>query len=331
MDAEAILRGDRRSLARAVTLLESTRPEDQKRAEDLLESILPHSGGSVRIGVSGAPGAGKSTFIESFGMRLIEQGRRVAVLAVDPSSSITGGSILGDKTRMSRLSGDSNAFVRPSPSQGSLGGVNPRTREVIWLVEAAGFDRILLETVGVGQSEVDAASMTDIYLLLQLPNAGDELQGIKKGILELADLIFVNKSDMDLASAQKTRAELKSALHLQRPHTPGWEIPVLTGSAVTGAGLDDLLESIDHFRVHQGFPLTEQRPPAKSAFAERRSNQMREWLHDRIRGRLMDEFYSSQSVSQLLPVLEKEVTSGRMTVLRAVEKLFDDHKQQGPV
>ena len=195
MDAEAILRGDRRSLARAVTLLESTRPEDQKRAEDLLETILPHSGGSIRIGVSGAPGAGKSTFIESFGMRLIEQGRRVAVLAVDPSSSITGGSILGDKTRMSRLSGDNNAFVRPSPSQGSLGGVNPRTREVIWLVEAAGFDRILLETVGVGQSEVDAASMTDLYMLLQLPNAGDELQGIKKGILELADLIFVTRVD----------------------------------------------------------------------------------------------------------------------------------------
>jgi LAO/AO transport system kinase len=323
MDPEAILRGDRRSLARAITLLESTRPEDQKQAEDLLEAILPHSGASVRIGISGAPGAGKSTFIETMGMRFIEQGRRVAVLAVDPSSSITGGSILGDKTRMSRLSGDSNAFVRPSPSQGSLGGVNPRTREVIWLVEAAGFDRILLETVGVGQSEVDAASMTDVYLLLQLPNAGDELQGIKKGILELADLIFVNKADLDRTWAEKTRAELKSALHLQRPHTPGWEVPVLTGSAMSGAGLTELLDSIDQFRTHQGFPLSEHRPPQTSPFAERRSEQMREWLHDRIRGRLMDRFYADRNVSQMLPALEQEVTSGRMTVLRAVEKLFD--------
>ncbi len=228
---------------------------------------------------------------------------------------------------MSRLSGDNNAFVRPSPSQGSLGGVNPRTREVIWLVEAAGFDRILLETVGVGQSEVDAASMTDLYMLLQLPNAGDELQGIKKGILELADLIFVNKADMDRSSAEKTQAELKSALHLQRPHTPGWEVPVLTGSAMTGAGLDELLVAIDRFRVHQGFPLTEQRPPLTSALAERRSHQMSEWLHDRIRGRLIDEFYTNQSISAMLPLLEKEVTSGRMTVLRAVEKLFDDYKQ----
>lgn len=321
---QAIVRGDRRSLARAITLLESTRPEDQKQAEDLLETILPRSGGSLRIGVSGAPGAGKSTFIETFGMRLIEQGHRVAVLAVDPSSSITGGSILGDKTRMARLASHPDAFVRPSPSQGSLGGVNPRTREVIWLVEAAGFDTILLETVGVGQSEVDAASMTDLYLLLQLPNAGDELQGIKKGILELADLIFVNKADLDRAWAEKARAELKSALHLQRPHTAGWEVPVLTGSAMSGDGLAELLETIDRFRTHQGFPPGEKRPPPGSALANRRSEQMREWLHDRIRGRLVDDFYSNKRVASALPLLEKEVTSGRMTVLRAVEKLFDE-------
>lgn len=321
---QAILRGDRRSLARAITLLESTRPEDQKQAEDLLETILPHSGGSLRIGVSGAPGAGKSTFIETFGMRLIEQGHRVAVLAVDPSSSITGGSILGDKTRMARLASHPDAFVRPSPSQGSLGGVNPRTREVMWLVEAAGFDSILLETVGVGQSEVDAASMTDLYLLLQLPNAGDELQGIKKGILELADLIFVNKADLDRAWAEKARAELKSALHLQRPHTPGWEVPVLTGSAMSGEGLAEILEAIDRFRTHQGFPPGQRRPAEGSALANRRSAQMQEWLHDRIRGRLIDDFYANKKVASALPSLEKEVTSGRMTVLRAVEKLFDE-------
>lgn len=331
MDIEAILRGDRRALARAITLLESSRIEDQRAAEDLLEKILPHSGKSIRIGVSGSPGAGKSTFIESAGMRLIESGRRVAVLAVDPSSSITGGSILGDKTRMSRLSGHESAFIRPSPSQGSLGGVNPRTREVIWLVEAAGFNTILLETVGVGQSEVDAASMTDLYLLLQLPNAGDELQGIKKGILELADLIFVNKADLDRAWAEKARAELRSALHLQRPHTPGWEVPVLAGSAATGEGLDKLLSEIDRFRTHQGFPPDQTQPLADSMFAKRRSEQMEQWLHDRIDHRLREDFYNNAGVSAVLPGLEAEVRAGRMTVPRAMEKLFDQYRQQSSI
>ncbi len=319
IDIDAVFSGDRRMLARAITLVESTRPEDEAASEELLHSILAKPRPSLRIGISGSPGAGKSTFIEAFGMKCIEAGHRVAVLAVDPSSSITGGSILGDKTRMSRLTAHQDAFIRPSPSGGSLGGVNKRTREVMWLVEAAGFDRILVETVGVGQSEVDAANMTDFYLLIQLPNAGDELQGIKKGILELADCIFVNKSDIDPALAEKARSELYSALHFQRPRTTGWQIPVISGSAATGKGLDELLKIIKDFEDHQ----------AKSdwaAFRARRSGQLKEWMHDRIRDRLIASFYAHPVVAANLPGLEEAVASGRLTAREAMQKLFDEYR-----
>ncbi|HRH71429.1 MAG TPA: methylmalonyl Co-A mutase-associated GTPase MeaB, partial [Flavobacteriales bacterium] len=305
--------GDRGALARAITLIESTRPDDGAAALQLLSMALPHSGNALRLGMTGIPGVGKSTLIDAFGRHAIDQGHRVAVLATDPSSQRSGGSILGDKTRMEELSRSDRAFIRPTPSSGLLGGVARRTRGSIVLCEAAGYDLVLVETVGVGQSELEVDRMTDLTLLLMIPGAGDELQGIKKGILELADLIFVNKADLDRTWAEKTRAELKSALHLQRPHTPGWEVPVLTGSAMSGAGLTELLDSIDQFRTHQGFPLSEHRPPQTSPFAERRSEQMREWLHDRIRGRLMDRFYADRNVSQMLPALEQEVTSGRMT------------------
>lgn len=323
IDVPAILAGDRRMLARAITLIESTRPEDEIEADALLQEILPHTGRSVRIAVSGSPGAGKSTFIEAFGMKSIHAGNKVAVLAVDPTSSITGGSILGDKTRMSALSAHPAAFVRPSPSGGSLGGVNRRTREVIWLVEAAGFDRVILETVGVGQSEIDAAGMTDFYLLLQLPNAGDELQGIKKGILEIADCIFVNKSDMDRASALRSRSELESALHYQRPRTSGWQIQVLAGSALTGESLDDLLQVIQDFCKHQGYADPTAKPATGSLFHLRRCAQLTDWMHDRIKDGLLRSFYSNSNVTSILPEIETKVANGTLPVTEAFKKLFD--------
>ena len=321
IDTNALFAGDRRMLARAITLIESTRPEDEMAAEELLHRVLPRIGSSVRIGISGSPGAGKSTFIESFGMKCIEAGSKVAVLAVDPSSSITGGSILGDKTRMSKLGSHASAFIRPSPSGGSLGGVNRRTREVIWLVEAAGFDRILLETVGVGQSEIDAANMTDFYLLIQLPNAGDELQGIKKGILELADCVFVNKADIDKTLAEKARGELSSALHYQRARTTGWQIPVLVGSAATGAGLVELMQVIEQFCAHTGRDTG-----PGSAFHSRRSAQLKEWMHDRIKDKMIRSFYSHPDVQKALPEVEKQVASGALTAQEAMQKLFDVYR-----
>ncbi|MBL8018851.1 MAG: methylmalonyl Co-A mutase-associated GTPase MeaB [Leptospirales bacterium] len=323
IDVPAILAGDRRMLARAITMIESTRPEDETEADALLQQVLPHTGRSVRIAVSGSPGAGKSTFIETFGTKLIQGGRKVAVLAVDPTSSITGGSILGDKTRMSALAAHSSAFVRPSPSGGSLGGVNRRTREVIWLVEAAGFDRIILETVGVGQSEIDAAGMTDFYLLVQLPNAGDELQGIKKGILEIADCIFVNKSDLDRASALRSRSELESALHYQRPRTSGWHIEVIAGSALSGEGLDDLLAVISKFCEHQGYSNQDEKPPTGSLLHLRRCAQLTDWMHDRIKDGLLRSFYANPNVQSMLPELENQISNGSLLVTDAFKKLFD--------
>ncbi|MCE9599169.1 MAG: methylmalonyl Co-A mutase-associated GTPase MeaB [Spirochaetia bacterium] len=327
IEVPAILAGDRRMLARAITLIESTRPEDELEADALLQEILPQTGRSVRVAVSGSPGAGKSTFIEAFGMKSIQAGSKVAVLAVDPTSSITGGSILGDKTRMSILSAHPSAFVRPSPSGGSLGGVSRRTREVIWLVEAAGFDRIILETVGVGQSEIDAAGMTDFYLLLQLPNAGDELQGIKKGILEIADCVFVNKSDMDRPSALRSRAELESALHYQRPRTSGWQIPVLAGSATTGEGLDQLLVTLHEFCIHQGYNDLTVKPPTSSLFHLRRCAQLTDWMHDRIKDGLVRNFYASASVRSKLTEVETKVANGTLLATEAVQKLFDAYRQ----
>jgi LAO/AO transport system kinase len=229
--ADGVLAGTRRALAKAITLIESVKPEHQARAEALLDTLLPHAGRSIRVGITGVPGVGKSTFIEALGLHLIEHGHRVAVLAVDPSSSVTGGSILGDKTRMEELSQRTEAFIRPSPSSGALGGVAEKTREALLLCEAAGFDVILVETVGVGQSETTVAGMTDCFVLLQLPNAGDDLQAIKKGVVELADIVVFNKADIDAVAAERAAAQMRAALAMLRPASTHWQPPVLTATA----------------------------------------------------------------------------------------------------
>ncbi len=234
---DGVLARNRRALAKAITLIESTRTDHQQRAQKVIEALLPHTGNAIRIGISGVPGVGKSTFIEAFGLYLIEQGLRVAVLAVDPSSTVSGGSILGDKTRMELLSQRTEAYIRPSPSAGSLGGVADRTRETLLLCEAAGFDVVIVETVGVGQSETAVAAMTDVFVLLQLPNAGDDLQAIKKGIVELADLIVINKADLDPQAANLAQGQFRSALSMLRHTTPGWEPPVLMISALRSEGI----------------------------------------------------------------------------------------------
>src|ERR687890_263581 len=247
--AEMVARGDRAALARAITLMESRRADHREAARNLLQELMPRAGKAVRVGITGVPGVGKSTAIDALGTLLTEQGHRVAVLAVDPRSTRTGGAILGDKTRLARLAADPNAFIRPSPSSGTLGGVAAKTRETMLLCEAAGFDVILVETVGVGQSETAVADLTDFFLVLMLPGAGDELQGIKKGILELADLIAVNKADDAGARAKAAAAEYKAALHILAPASATWTPPVLTVSGLTGQGLDELwIKVLDHRR-----------------------------------------------------------------------------------
>src|SRR5262244_382892 len=251
--AAAVRAGDRRALAKAITLVESTRADHQREARRLLEVLLPETGGAARIGVSGVPGVGKSTFIEAFGLHLIGLGKRVAVLAVDPSSALSGGSILGDKTRMPRLAAAPEAFIRPSPAAGSFGGVTRRTREAMLVCEAAGHDAVLVETVGVGQSEFAVASMVDFFLVLILPGAGDELQGLKKGILELADALAVNKWDGDnVARAERAAAEYRAALHLFRHVSPNWDPPVLTVSALESRGMDQVWATIQDHRRRLG-------------------------------------------------------------------------------
>jgi LAO/AO transport system kinase len=237
-----------RPLAKTITLIESRRSDHQARAHRVLEALLPHSGNAIRVGISGAPGVGKSTFIESLGMYLIEHGHRIAVLAVDPSSSITGGSILGDKTRMERLSQQPKAFIRPSPSAGSLGGVAEKTREAMLVCEAAGFDVIIVETVGVGQSEVTVAGMTDVFCLLQLPNAGDDLQAMKKGVMEIADLIVINKADIDARAAALARGHIRTALSMIRQKSPNWKPPVLMLSALNEKGIAEFWDEIGRYR-----------------------------------------------------------------------------------
>ena len=245
---EGLLRGERRALAKAITLVESARADHQRRAGALVETLLAHTGRALRIGISGVPGVGKSTFIEALGIHLLERGHRVAVLAVDPSSSVSGGSILGDKTRMERLSQRLEAFIRPSPSAGTLGGVAQKTREAMLLCEAAGFDVVIVETVGVGQSETAVAGMTDAFVLLQLPNAGDELQAIKKGVVELADLIVINKADTDARAAALARSQIRTALAMIRHPSPNWTPPVLTLSALEARGIDEFWREIERFR-----------------------------------------------------------------------------------
>jgi LAO/AO transport system kinase len=306
--------GNRRALAKAITLVESSRRDDQERAQRLLEAILPDTGRAVRVGVTGVPGAGKSTFIEAFGLYLIEQGKRVAVLAVDPSSARSGGSILGDKTRMARLAVAPEAFIRPSPSGGSLGGVARRTREAMLVCEGAGYDVVMVETVGVGQSEFTVASMVDFFLVLMLPGAGDELQGIKKGILEIADALAVNKCDGDtVARAQRSAAEYRSALRLFRHVSANWDPPVLTVSALEGRGMDEVWKTIQDHRA---------RLDATGEIAARRTAQQQDWLWSMLRDGLEEHFRARSDVQRLLPELEFAVRDARITPTEAARRLL---------
>jgi LAO/AO transport system kinase len=312
--AAGVRAGQRRALAKAITLVESSRADHQEEAQRLLERLLPDTGRAARVGITGVPGVGKSTFIEAFGLYLIGQGKRVAVLAVDPSSARSGGSILGDKTRMARLSAASEAFIRPSPSGGSLGGVARRTREAMLVCEAAGYDVVLVETVGVGQSEMTVASMVDFFLVLMLPGAGDELQGIKKGILEIADALAVNKCDGDgVARAERAAAQYRSALRLFRHVSENWDPPVLTVSAIEGQGMDAVWATIleHHERLGESGELT-----------ARRRAQQREWLWSMLRDGLEEHFRARTDVQRLLPGMEAEVAAARITPTEAARRLL---------
>ena len=311
--AEAILTGDRRALAKAITLVESQRPQDVETAQTLLKSLLPHTGNSIRIGITGVPGVGKSTFIEAFGQHVIEQGHRLAVLAVDPSSPVAGGSILGDKTRMEALSREEAAFIRPSPAGRALGGVAFKTRESLLLCEAAGFDIILVETVGVGQSEHQVAGMVDFFLLLMLPGGGDELQGIKKGILELADAIVVNKADGSSESlARTTQQHYRSAMSLLR-HDDFWEPKVMTCSALQRQGIEDIWNMISEYADASR---------ANGAFDEVRAEQNLSWMRQLVDELLRDQLAKHPRVREALPTVEADVRSAAQTPLAAAQAIL---------
>ncbi|SNT05601.1 MULTISPECIES: methylmalonyl Co-A mutase-associated GTPase MeaB [unclassified Azospirillum] len=314
--ADRLRRGERRALAQAITLVESTRSDHRALADDLLASLLPDTGNAVRLGITGVPGVGKSTFIEAFGLHLIAQGLKVAVLAIDPTSQRTGGSILGDKTRMELLSRDPRAFIRPSPAGGTLGGVARRTREAMLLVEAAGFDVVIVETVGVGQSETAVADMVDLFLLLLPPAGGDELQGIKKGIVELADMIVVNKADGELATAARhAEAEYRHALSLLRPVNPLWRVPVLSCSALTGRGIDAVWEQIGDYRRLLG-------AEGSGDIARRRAEQARAWMWSEIEESLIDAFKAEPAVRGELPSLERATATAAITPGAAAKRLL---------
>jgi LAO/AO transport system kinase len=312
---EGIESGNRTRLAKAITLIESNSPAHFAQAQEVLKHILPRAGGSIRVGITGVPGAGKSTFIESFGTYLTSVGKKVAVMAVDPSSSVTGGSILGDKTRMEKLATDPNAFIRPSPSGGTLGGVARKTREALLVFESAGYDVVLVETVGVGQSETTVRSMVDFFLLVLVPGAGDELQGIKKGVVELADAILINKADgANLIPAQSARVEYERALHYLQPATQGWQTIALTASALTGEGIPEVWQTI------QGFVQSTQ---ISGAFQNRRRVQERDWMRALIEGHLKEEFYENPKVQELLPKLDNAVMAGEIPATMAAQQLLE--------
>ena len=311
---EGVLAGRRPVLAKTITLIESVLAAHRELALQIVDGLLPHSGRAVRIGVTGVPGVGKSTFIESFGMHLVARGHKVAVLAVDPSSTRSGGSVLGDKTRMERLSMQPGAFIRPSPSGGTLGGVARRTRETLLICEAAGYDVVLVETVGVGQSETTVASMVDFFLVLMLAGAGDQLQGIKKGVLEMADAIAINKADGDnIEQARQARQEYEAALHLLTPRSPHWTVPVLTCSAMNRTGLDTIWEAICDFRRK----LTE-----AGELGHKRKHQALNWMHDLVEERLKERFYNDPAIRLVLPQLARKVKEGRMVATHAADQLL---------
>ena len=307
----------RRAMAKAITLLESTLPDHRVQADALLTQLLPHTGKSLRIGLSGVPGVGKSTLIETLGLWLIDKGHKVAVLAIDPSSSVSGGSILGDKTRMEHLSVHPSAFIRPSPSSGTLGGVAEKTRECMLVCEAAGYDIVIVETVGVGQSETAVAGMTDMFVLMQLPNAGDDLQAIKKGVMELADLILINKADIDEDAATRAQSFIQSALHLLGHHpsceTPVWQAEVMRLSALNGLGLNELWEKVMRFQQLQ---------TDDGRWVHRRQSQALIWMNERIQSGLKDAFTQHAGVAAALSHMQQEVLAGRIAASTAARQLL---------
>nr|WP_283770144.1 methylmalonyl Co-A mutase-associated GTPase MeaB [Variovorax sp. PCZ-1] len=313
----------RRAVAKAITLLESTRADHRQQADELLTALLPHAGKSFRLGISGVPGVGKSTFIEALGLHLIEKDHRVAVLAVDPSSSISGGSILGDKTRMERLSMHEKAFIRPSPSSGNLGGVASHTREAMLVCEAAGYDIVIVETVGVGQSEIAVAGMTDMFVLMQLPNAGDDLQAIKKGVMELADVVVINKADIDPDAATRAQAQITSSLrifenHGRDPHDASTQRDatqrVMQLSALKGTGVAQFWQTVSQLHAHQ---------QSRGQTQQRREQQAVNWMWERIEAGLKQRFDAHPAVKQQLPSLKAQVLAGKVPASVAARQLLD--------
>ena len=312
---QGVKSGDRKILAKTITLIESSLSAHQTLVTSVLDGLLPHTGEAIRLGITGVPGAGKSTFIENLGLKLVDAGHRLAILAVDPSSAKSGGSILGDKTRMEKLSAREQAFIRPSPSGGSLGGVSRKTREAMLICEAAGFDVVIVETVGVGQSEAAVASMVDFFLVLILAGAGDELQGIKRGMLELADAIAVNKADgNNLENAEKARKAYEDALHLLTPSASKWVPPVMTCSALTLTGLEDIWQTV----------LAHRRKLYQSGeLSAKRRHQALEWMHFLLEEGLKDWFYNTPEISQAMPSLRRAVETGETTPTAAVKTMMD--------
>ena len=313
---DGVLAGDRKMLARAITLIKSSRADDAELAQQILEACLPHTGNSIRLGITGVPGAGKSTLIDALGMHLIrEHGQKVAVLAIDPSSEVSGGSILRDKTRMNALSQNENAFIRPSASRGALGGVAQRTREGMLLCEAAGFQRIIVETIGTGQSETAVHSMVDFFLLLMISGAGDELQGMKRGVMEMADAVVINKANGDNRNkAERTRAEFQNALHYFPPPPTGWTPCSLTCSALTGEGIRELWNCVcEHTELLK----------SNQWFERIRRDQLKKWMYEVIERGLVRNFRNHPLVKQKLAELEREVTEGRVTSFRAANCLLE--------
>jgi LAO/AO transport system kinase len=311
--ARRLRSGDRATLARAITLIESRRADHQKKARQLVQQLLPHTGRAIRLGITGAPGVGKSLTIDALGSHLTGKGHRIAVLAVDPSSTRTGGAILADKTRMARLAVDPNAFIRPSPSSGTLGGVAAKTRESMLLCEAAGYDVVVVETIGIGQSETAVADMTDFFLALMLPGAGDELQGLKKGLVELADMIAINKADGDnVERAKAAAAEYRAALHILTPRSPNWSPPVVTYSALTGAGIAELWAQVLAHR---------ERMMQSGEHAARRREQQVKWMWQMLEERLFARLRSDPALRAKLPQIEAAVADGRLSPTLAVDEI----------
>ncbi len=316
--ARDLLKGDRKALSKAITLIESVKAEDHDIARQILESCLPHTGSAVRVGITGIPGVGKSTFIDRLGEHLIDQGHSLAVLTVDPSSSRSGGSILGDKTRMGNLAHRKQAFIRPSPTGGSLGGVARKTRETMLLCEAAGFDYVFIETVGVGQSETAVRSMVDCFLLLALPGSGDELQGIKRGIVELADLVVLNKAeDPESKQIREAVTALRSALQMLPESPSGWSPEVLTCSALKGIRIDSVWKSVETFIEHIR---------SNGYFDQQRREQAKQWMYETINHALQDDFYQDPAIKKLLKSVEQEVIEGKKSSFQAAHELLQTYR-----